>query len=536
MTPTVYAWYRSTFGHAVVSAVVLYAAFPPLDLWPLAWVAPVWWVLLIRRKKLDGRYPYGGLYVVGFLFWLLTTHFLRLPHWSTCIAWVALAFYFGFYVPVFVGLSRAAVHRLGVPVTAAAPVVWTGLELLREYVLTGSTIASLAHTQYRFVHLIQLSDLAGAYGVSFLVMFVAACLARTVPLKGNPLAWWPLLPAAALVAAALVYGCVRTWGESNLPGARVALIQECIDSDMKTDEAEQYEIQHRYWRLSEQTVRDHGKVDLVVWPETMFRYPVDETAEVSDEFKLNARYTRREMIRLAERLDASLILGVDTLHRGPERDEFFNSAQFVTRSAQPPCDYGLADRYDKLHLVLFGEYVPLVRRFPWLQVLTPMSVSLSPGRRPAAFELGPLRLAPNICFESLLPRVIRRQVNTLKAEGREPNVLVNLTNDGWFYGSNELDLHLACGVFRAVECRKPFLIAANTGFSAWIDAEGKIRRQGKRHAVDVVLAEVQPDQRNSWYLEHGEWLSGTCLAACLVFAAGGVWCRISGADRRRDDG
>ena len=93
------------------------------------------------------------------------------------------------------------------------------------------------------------------------------------------------------------------------------------------------------------------------------------------------------------------------------------------------------------------------------------------------FDIGGVRMAPNICYESVLSHVIRRQVNALAAEGREPDMLVNLTNDGWFWGSSELDMHLACGVFRAVECRKPLLIAANTGFSAWIDGDGRIRRK-----------------------------------------------------------
>jgi apolipoprotein N-acyltransferase len=101
-------------------------------------------------------------------------------------------------------------------------------------------------------------------------------------------------------------------------------------------------------------------------------------------------------------------------------------------------------------------------------------------------------------------------------------VLVNLTNDGWFWGSSELDMHLACGVFRAVECRLPFLIAANTGLSAWIDGDGRIVDRGPRHSADTLLAEVRLDSRQSWYLDHGDWPAGVCLAACLVFAAVGV--------------
>jgi apolipoprotein N-acyltransferase len=161
--------------------------------------------------------------------------------------------------------------------------------------------------------------------------------------------------------------------------------------------------------------------------------------------------------------------------------------------------------------------------FPCVQGLTPLPVSLDAGTRPSAFRLGRLRLAPNICYESVLPHVIRWQVNRLKARGREPNVLVNLTNDGWFWGSSELDMHLACGVFRAVECRKPFLVAANTGFSAHIDGDGRIVQQGRRHASDTLLTQVRLDGRKSWYLRYGDWLAGICLAACLVFAGAGAW-------------
>jgi apolipoprotein N-acyltransferase len=101
-------------------------------------------------------------------------------------------------------------------------------------------------------------------------------------------------------------------------------------------------------------------------------------------------------------------------------------------------------------------------------------------------------------------------------------VLVNITNDGWFRGSSELDMHLACGVFRAVEMRKPLLIAANTGFSAWIDSDGQIVQQGKRRGADVIIAKPQLDDRRSFYLAHGDLVPGLCLAACLGLAVVGL--------------
>ena len=134
----------------------------------------------------------------------------------------------------------------------------------------------------------------------------------------------------------------------------------------------------------------------------------------------------------------------------------------------------------------------------------------------------PVRIAPNICFESVLSHVIRRQVRALAQEGAEPDVLVNLTNDGWFWGSSELEMHLACGVFRAVECRKPFLIAANTGISAWIDGNGRLLAEGPRRRPCTLLAAVVADSRRSYYLQYGDWPAGLCLAATCLFALAGV--------------
>ncbi|HUT90588.1 MAG TPA: apolipoprotein N-acyltransferase [Thermoguttaceae bacterium] len=528
-------WYRSTFGHALVSAVLLWAAFPPADLWPLAWVAPAWWVLLVRRGELSGRRPYLKIWVAGFLFWLGALHWMRLPHWMTGFGWVALSFYLAFYVLVFVGLSRVAVHRLRVPVILAAPVVWTGLELVRAHLLTGFTMASLGHTQYRWIELIQLSDLAGAYGVGFLVMLVAACLARMVPSDGKPWTWWPLLPAAGVLCAALVYGHLRVSREPGEPQARIALIQGSIDVVLNPAPGTHDRMHNQYRELSEKAVAQYGDLDLIIWPETVFGrslrdyapgLPVPDDWERSDaEFRLAVRRdtaeSRKPMRDLANELGTPLLVGVTTQYFDLDQQwKRFNSAAFV------PLGEGPIRPYHKMHLVVFGEYVPFADRLAWLVRLTPLSSlgsGASAGTQPAAFQLDGLRLSPNICYESVIPHLIRHQVNALARRGQEPDVLVNLTNDGWFWGSSELDLHLVCGVFRAVECRKPLLIAANTGFSAWIDADGRILARGPRRATGVVLAEVAPDPRGSWYLEHGDWPAGVCLLACLVFAAVGTW-------------
>lgn len=532
LPPRIGRWYFSTFGQALVGAVVLWAALPPLDLWPLGWIAPVWWVQLIRRAEFEGRRPYRGLWVVGFAFWMAALHWLRLPHWATSVGWVALAAYLGCYLPVFVGLGRVAVHRLGISVVIAAPILWTGLELARAHLLTGITMAALGHTQYRWIELIQVADLAGAYGVDFVVMFAAACLARMLPCQPARWAAWPVVPLAGVLGAVLVYGHVRVCGPGAEPLARVALIQGSIDIEMKYDPAMREQIQEHYLDLSRRAVAQYGEVDLVVWPETMFRETLiafDPDARMPDSWRSQAPQfrddsqadfqralaqasarSRAAMGALARELGSALLLGVDAQVFRADGPKFYNSAAFVGPDGQ------LLGRYDKIHRVLFGEYVPLADRFPWLQRFTPLPISLTAGEAPVSVPVGALRIAPNICYETVLPHVIRRQVRDLAKRGQEPDVLVNLTNDGWFWGSSELDMHLMCGVFRAVECRKPLLIAANTGFSAWIDGDGRIVARGPRRATGTILAQVAPDPRRSWYAQHGDWLSGCCLAACVA--------------------
>jgi apolipoprotein N-acyltransferase len=527
-----------TFRYAFLGAVLLWAAFPPLDLWPLAWIAPIPWVLLIRREKLDGPRPYFILWLVGFAFWLAVLHWLRLPYWATGFGWVALSFYFAFYLPVFIALCRTAVNQLRLPVILAVPVVWTGLELARAHLLTGMTMASLAHTQYRWVQLIQISDLAGAYGVSFLVMFVAACLARALPCEDAARTFRQLIPAVAILLAVLAYGFARTANNETTPGARIALIQGSLDSQFDSNEEPDKMLAgffKHYFELSQQAVKKYGQLDLIVWPETYFVYPLityDEDAGTKNPKVREERATIEEYHKdLQDRADNSqlafkdatsmlrspMLVGLERWHCSADCVQRFNSAAYLSASGK------VLGRYDKMHLVMFGEYIPFADYFTWLYNFSPLAMATSAGTQPVAFQVGNIRISPNICYESVLPQVIRRQINTLQAEGKEPDVLVNLTNDGWFWGSSELDLHLACGVFRAVEFRKPFLIAANTGFSAWIDADGRIIEKGPRRATDTLLAAVRIDHRKSWYLYYGDWPSGICLAGCCVFAAAGLW-------------
>jgi apolipoprotein N-acyltransferase len=523
------AWHRTTFAWAMAGSVLMYAALPPLDVWPLAWIAPVPWLMLARRTELTGPWHYRAIWLAGFIFWMGVLHWLRLPYWATSFGWVGLSVYLGLYVALFVALVRVAIHRLRVPLIVASPVVWVGLELAKGRFMDGFTMGSLEHTQTQWLGIIQAADVIGGYGVSGIVMLVAACIARMLPSGGRRIAIWPILPLAATMAAALVYGQVRLGEQPAGPTARVALIQGSIDTEMKSDPTQIDTVWKQYMGLTGEGVRDAANLeparplDLIVWPETMFRYPL---RSFDDDFQMPPGRGKQEVIAdtthlladIARHYKAALLFGIDRVHwHGDGRIDHYNCAQFVA------ADGSLLAAYDKMHPVVFGEYVPLAEYFPFLYKLTPLSGGLKVGKKPVSEPIAGLRYCPNICYETAVPHLIREQVLSLRERGIEPDVLVNVTNDGWFWGSSELDLHLKCGVFRAVECRKPLLIAANTGLSAWIDGNGRVLQQAPRRKNEVIIADVQADGRHSFYLARGDWLAAPCLLVCVGVAVFGLW-------------
>jgi apolipoprotein N-acyltransferase len=141
------------------------------------------------------------------------------------------------------------------------------------------------------------------------------------------------------------------------------------------------------------------------------------------------------------------------------------------------------------------------------------------------------QVAVNICYETALPEAVRSLVLELASQGGRPDVIVNLTNDGWFWGSSELDMHLTAAIFRAVEVRTPLVIAANTGFSAWIDGSGRLLARGPRRATATLRARVRPDGRTSPWLTWGSLPLGACVAVAAVALLSG-WSRRGGLQTR----
>jgi len=554
---------------ALAGAMTMFLVQPPADLWMLAWVAPLPWLAIVRSARLGGRRPWLVLWLAGAAHWLATIHWLRLPHPATSIGWVALSAYLGLYLPLFVALARRLVHGRGWPLVVAAPLAWMACEHVRGSFLEGFSFGGLGHTQWRWTTLIQLADALGAVGVGGVVMAVAAALAEIVAAtraatttRGQAAGrrpWRALVAAAAaaaLLAATLAYGAWRL-AEAPPPAGRpldVLLVQGSIDTELKHEPEAAADVSRHYDELTMAALAAGGepRPDLIAWPETMWRWglleidpaeqlpePVVEQALAGLDAAAAAEVDRQALARRAlerERLDllaayarrygTAWLVGLDRQEistRFPGGARNYNCGLFLDAAGTP------LGCYSKMHPVLFGEYVPLGDRLPWLYRLTPLPAGLTAGTAPVAVEIAGRRVAVNICYETALPEAVRGLVGALDRRGERPDVIVNLTNDGWFWGSSELDMHLTAAIFRAVEVRTPLLVAANTGFSAAIDGSGRLLARGPRRATGTLRARVAADGRT------GPWLAWGSLPlwgiVAVVAAALPRWWAVNGLGR-----
>ena len=505
---------------ACVSLAILWISFPPIGplfrLFWLAWFAPVPLIWLVINRRLPAKRPYWQLFYAGFLYWLATFYFIPIPHPALWLGWLAVSAYMAIYTPLFVGISRTMVHRFGIPEVVAIPMTWTGLEWFRCNFATGMAMYCLSHTQFKHPQLIQVADLSGAYTLTFAMMVCATGLAMLslklvrpkLDTKSNG---WPTIVvssafAAGIFAAVFFYGQYRLneqiefRNENTLTFGLIQTSEDVIFA-RPTKLQIQTQVENKF-SLTWEARRKWDDLDLIVWPESglnpysdlLSDYDKDYTVEI-----LTNEITRfwSDATGFPRMFNTPLPLLTGGGTEDPENNERFNAGLLIST------DGSITNRYFKNHLVMFGEYVPFARQFPFINSISPIP-SLTPGSKFEVMELDGVKIAPSICFETTVPHFVRRQINTLSENGTEPDVMVNLTNDGWFYGTSCLDAHLACNVFRAVEMRKPHLICANTGFSGEIDTCGRMVQVGPRRESTVIRVEVRPIVRESVYRKIGD--------------------------------
>ncbi len=579
------------------SALMLTLIQPPIGWAFLAWIAVISFALgcspEIRSRTLS-----LVAWIAGFLYWLVNLYWIA-P--ITIPGWIGLCFYIALLWPL-LALAVRFCRAHSIPLTLALPILVVGAERLQGFPLGGFYWRLLGHSQYANLTLIQIADIFGAPGVSFVVALVngffadvALAVAASRPklaesvepeaegkgfalLAGEALdsfcaskrrpttlsLLWRTALVAGVVAGTVFYGQfrLRQADACVTEGPIVAALQSNVPQSVKISFKASDDLFNELLAQSKEAVQ--AGAELIAWPETMVQallqpelWPFLQSVPEEDRIF-------HETLKEHAQGTAYLLVGayggeILTDSQGERYLGDYNSAFFYRADGTRD-----PNRYSKIHLVLFGEYIPFRRSFNWLyqqlKRFTPKEYqydySLEHGTSYTVFEMTtPIQwIAPNtlpiatdpathrfgviICYEDAIPYVARNFA--LDEEGnKQIDWLVNISNDGWFVRflddpprvkpTSELPQHAATCVFRAVENRLPILRSVNTGISCLIDSTGRLRngyraasegfptKAMRRTGMAGWFTDRMPiDTRVTFYSRHGQWLDTSCA---VVFVA-----------------
>ena len=413
---------------------------------------------------------------------------------------------------------------------------WTGLEWLRGYVFTGFGWNDLGVALHNNLPFLQIVQWTGVGGLSFLAAFVNLIAVATVLRFALEIQAHRLRPhfdftlTVSLVLVVFAYGVYQLRAsarEATVPGTtvalRVAAVQAGIPQDVKWNRALEDSIHQKYERLSDAAIATHPQ--LLLWPEASTTYGM-----------FDARGDTKTFVdRIADRAHCNMLLGTLDYDFGPDgrSQADYNAAMM---RATGDARYQI---YHKIHLVPFGEYVPFRHSFPLFAWIVGQQVpgDFDAGTQPGVFVTNDpeVRLAPLICFEDTVGRDVRQPVRM------GAQLLVNITNDGWFGLTANNRQQLAEATMRTVENRRPLVRCANTGVTAFIDANGRVTQMlrepktGSVFAAGVLAGVVQVPVNPvmTFYTQHGEVFSGACAAAAGLIAFLRLWRKLRGIELGR---
>jgi len=480
----------------VVGIALQTAAYPGIDLGFLGWV--LLWPYLIARRQEDGASWWRAAYLYGFLRAFAGFYWLGNIHYA---AWIGVALgSAALFVLVFELVLRTA---RCLPFALRVGTAWALFEWVHSWFLGGFPWLLLAHTQYRYLPLIQAADLVGACGLGFLIAFFQAAVLEAVWMRSCSR---PALVGAVLVAAVVAYGMLRE-GPEGPPGPVVLLVQTAIPQEIKESDTPvtRRALGDRLMDLTARGMRAHPEAKLIVWPETMYPWPLIEDRPLS------GQPFGRLAGEVAERYRIPAVYGASTFSNLSryEARRGFNSAVLIDAQGR------LQGIYRKQELVPMGEEF-LVRRllpdswcsalFDWLvesPLQYPVTADLERGKGFTVLDAGPgLRCAPLICFEGLHPGMARAAL-----EAGPADLILHLVNNGWFGHSWEQGQALAISVFRAVETRTPFLSCANGGISCAVGPGGAVLgRVDGDHGEGTLAMAVPRRWTRPLFLRGGKWI------------------------------
>jgi len=504
---------------SLLSSAILFLSFPPFDIGCLAWAGLLPLFLAIRCRSLWKGFLFSGIcgafFFPGLFNWILEVPYYRWYHHTL------LDLYFGIYFGIF-GFAFVFVSRR-ISLTAAlwsTPFLWVSLEYIRSNVsFLALPWGLLGHTQYRYPIIIQIAGLLGTYGISFLVVLVNAALTVIIysiftyhrnsvvllkprPFKKTEMAF--ILGSVLAVSFALVYG---QWSISRPVKGRslnVAMIQGNIEQSKKWDPAYADEIVQIYNDLTLHAALD--KPALIIWPETATPGLITSSPKIY-----------RKVENLVKETATPLVFG-SARHQKFQADEIqglrmINSAFLMV----PGGDNIELQRYSKIRLFPFGEYLPFKSSIPWKWIGASSLSDYIPGEKHTVFNLSPNRFGVTICWENIFPDLVRQFVK------RGAQFIVNITNEARFRKSDAPYQLVGISVFRAVENRVYVIRCANTGISCIIDPCGRIvKRLQDENGHDLFVRGILhgmiiPMESKTFYTRNGDIFPILAIAVSLVF-------------------
>ena len=489
---------------AIFSGLLITLAFPKADLSFLAWIA-----LIPLLTALEGQSPRnafklglvcGSVAYAGLLYWVIIvmTEYGHLPLYAGIPLWLLLSGWLALFYGA-AAWATALGERFGIKSALMLPLAWVAADYLRSFLLTGFPWTMLGHSQYRLLPLIQLSDITGVFGITALIVLANVVLYRIIRALAGAEIPYPAKSAVLLVlalTATLGYGFMRL-NTPPPPSAplNVALIQGNIDQSVKWSPAFRETTLDIYTNLSRQAAA-RIQPGLIVWPESAAPFFFQENSPASDRIRT-----------LSRELNTHLLFGSPAMELRNNRPANLNSAFLLGP------DGSERGRSDKVHLVPFGEYVPLARLLPFVNKLVHGIGDFAPGQEIKPLKAADTPLGVLVCYEAIFPELARAHVNS------GSRVLVNITNDAWFGRSSAPYQHLSMAAFRAVETRTPLVRAANTGITSIIDQNGHIKGMTSLFREAVMVGEVRPGSSSSLYLKIGDLFAQGCLGLILLLAA-----------------
>ncbi|MHB8908728.1 MAG: apolipoprotein N-acyltransferase [Syntrophales bacterium] len=495
--------YLKNLMAAAVSGFLLFLSFPKYGSGVVAWLALIPLFFALRGAKPKEGFKIGfltGLIAhIGILYWIVyvVVQYGYLPIYVGVAVMLLLAAYLSLYTAC-IAMGIVFLRERGIPFVLSAPLLWTILEYTRSHLLTGFPWENLAYSQYLHHNIIQISDITGTYGISFVILLINVILYDLLSTRYQKKFLVAEATIACIVITSIVsYGHYRVEAIRGLlkeaPRLDVSLIQGNIDQNLKWNSLYQAQTIDIYRSLSVKSVGPGG--GLIVWPETAAPFYFQQQNRMQEAIVDIARTTR-----------SALLFGSPSYEREGGSTSYMNSA-FLLKS-----DGTLIGRYDKVHLVPYGEYVPLRSYFPFIGKLVAGVGDFKPGKGFYPLSVDGHRLGVLICYEGIFPEA----AGDYKRKGAE--LLVNITNDAWFGKTSAPTQHLSMTAFRAVENRLYLVRAANTGISAIIDPTGKIVSRTGLFQRAVLRGEVKIIDEKTYYAAYGDlFVYGCTLALALVY-------------------